>query len=326
MIKQHSPFTRLQSELPTYEDIQQCIQKEIEELNSNKHYHCILSNFNLETKQVSMELFLDPRSLSQELLVSQFQAYGIDRAKYITIRIELNVTDMYIKVIDSSSIKVTVFQSGNVVTSEYKSDMIPSFLLISNIIEKDIILLFKNNYLLNFYSTNNRNNLVIIMKTIKSTITNSYDRCIISGRKIEARFRCYMLNKSSLFEEAVNSGFADQLVKHYIENEPDTLEYILRCVVGPKTTDEIYLLSKFPLITGIRYRVNYNFYKDYNLVRHAWSMIPSVKDLAKYLKLGTLKKTLIDGNINVGIKWNCYIIFKLILIELQSIAVDCINK
>jgi hypothetical protein len=299
MDSQDIPSAYIFSLPPTYDVIFETIKSDIEALNKNHHYHCHVTTLDVESKEISLELYIDPIVLLDNLSEVQIRAYGIDTLKYITVTIGVSVPFMYTTAIEIPS--VSVFQSGNVSTKEYNSNINKSFLLICNIIECDVQLLLKNKYLPNFYSDNNRNNINILFENIKYSTIHSYEKCMITGRKIEPKFRCYMQNKPFLFEHALNSKYADQLVKYYIEKEPHILEYILISGVGPESNEDEYKYYDYSLYPDTPYiPIEGHDFENYDCIRAAWFAIPSVKNLILYSEQGLLEKNLNEANPTVS--------------------------
>jgi hypothetical protein len=278
----------------TYNTLYETINNEIQQVNSQQHkyYHCVIKAFSVtNTKVLSLQLFIDPESLSQKLSDAQYRAYGINRTKYITVEIDIHDFFIYMdKVLDNS---VNVFQSGNVSTKDYSNTTNKSFMLLRNIIEKEVLLQLKNFKIPTILAT--ENNILMLIQFVENTILSSYKKCIITGRMVEPRFRCYMPNKKHLFNLAVDSGFADDLVEYYIENEPGTLEYMIRNGAGPSSDEEgkYYYYVVFPDVYELIHRSRE---LTYDKIQNVLINFPSIEDLALYLHQGNLKEILSEND------------------------------
>jgi hypothetical protein len=285
-----APFVYLCShESLTYQTLYERINNEQDQVNQHKYYHCT-TKLSIETKQLSLQLFIDPESLSQKLSDAQYRAYGINRKKYITVDIDIHGVNVYLdKVPDDSEVSVNVYQSGNVSTRDY-SDSNKSFALLRNIIEKLVTFKLKNFYLSSILSGINGSNILKLIQFIEYTILKSCNKCIITGRIVNSRFRPYMPNNKKLFTVAEVSGFADELLNYYVENEPSTLEYIINCAVGPGSNHDVYKYYYYTQNPDFEMFNGMNAVEEYDTIRHELTKLPSISNMTKYSEQGKLKE------------------------------------
>jgi hypothetical protein len=130
-------------------------------------------------------------------------------------------------------------------------------------------------------------------KSICSVIINSNKTCLVTGTIIEPAFRSYMQNKYSLLIIAKASGYADELVRYYIEKEADMLEYMIRTLCGPSDDlrYENYELQTVPeIVPQLHSKISYGE------VQVAAVNIPSIEKMRQYMREGSLELRLNQAN------------------------------
>jgi hypothetical protein len=130
-------------------------------------------------------------------------------------------------------------------------------------------------------------------ESICSVIYNSYRRCLVTSTTIKPAFRSYMPNKYSLLTIAKESGYADELLKYYLEKEPDMLEYMIRNICGPEHKKKKYDRSYYELLPIPDITTDPEWPQvSYSTIQEATRKIPSIAKMQQFVRQGKLKSNL----------------------------------
>jgi hypothetical protein len=167
-----------------------------------------------------------------------------------------------------------------------------------------------------------------LIDSVHNLIINSYNRCLITGARVTPAFRSYMPNKYRLFMQAVESGFADELVKYYLGKEPDMLEYMIRSLCGddPEMSVDYSCFDIYPF-PAISDKEEYSMKNlSYKTIRSATSNIPSIEIMQQYLREGILQEKLNEDNNLVSRIIILLTILLIILIVLFCTSMACSHQ